>query len=289
MEEQEVSSGSVSIDEDNFEIDHDNEQIRDVENQIDQPKKGMEFDSLDELMAFYARYARGKGFAVSKRSSTKKQGVVRYVALQCTRAGTSTSKSTNPLNVRPTSKIGCKAKLRAFHCLNGKWSVTAVELSHNHEMSPGKSRYFKCNRFLQPHVKRRLMLSDKAGIRVNKNFNSLVIEAGGHENLSFTEKDVRNYINKVRRLQLREGDANAMHNYFLKMQSNNSDFFYMMDLDEKGRLKNVFWADARSRAVFKEFGDVVTFDTIYLVNKYDMPFAPFVGVNHHGQSDIARV
>ncbi|KAI8567773.1 hypothetical protein RHMOL_Rhmol02G0147700 [Rhododendron molle] len=57
-----------------------------------------------------------------------------------------------------------------------------------------------------------------------------------------------------------------------------------MDLDEEGRLRNVFWADARSRAACKVFGDVVTFDTTYLVNKHDMPFAPFVGVNHHGQS-----
>ena len=36
------------------------------------------------------------------------------------------------------------------------------------------------------------MLNDKAGIRMNKNINSLVVEAGGHENLSFVEKDVRN-------------------------------------------------------------------------------------------------
>ncbi|KAI8538678.1 hypothetical protein RHMOL_Rhmol09G0123300 [Rhododendron molle] len=57
-----------------------------------------------------------------------------------------------------------------------------------------------------------------------------------------------------------------------------------MDLDDEGRLRNVFWADARSRVACKELGDVVTFDTTYLVNKYDMPFAPFVSVNHHGQS-----
>ncbi|KAI8523836.1 hypothetical protein RHMOL_Rhmol13G0103200 [Rhododendron molle] len=50
------------------------------------------------------------------------------------------------------------------------------------------------------------------------------------------------------------------------------------------RLVNVFWADAYSRELYKEFGNVVTFDTTYLVNKYNMPFAPFVGVNHHGQS-----
>ena len=55
-------------------------------------------------------------------------------------------------------------------------------------------------------------------------------------------------------------------------------------MDEESRLKNVFWADPRSRATYKDFRDVVTFDTTYLINKYDMSFAPFVGVNHHGHS-----
>ncbi|KAI9174819.1 hypothetical protein LWI28_023162 [Acer negundo] len=50
-----------------------------------------------------------------------------------------------------------------------------------------------------------------------------------------------------------------------------------MDLDEVGRLKNVFRVNARSRAV-------ITFVSTYLTNKYDMPFAAFVGVNHNGQS-----
>ncbi|XP_058228152.1 protein FAR-RED IMPAIRED RESPONSE 1-like [Rhododendron vialii] len=75
-----------------------------------------------------------------------------------------------------------------------------------------------------------------------------------------------------------------MHNYFMKMKADNSDFFFALDLDDEGRLRNVFWVDARSRAACKEFGDVVTFDTTYLVNRHDMPFALFVGVNHHGQS-----
>jgi hypothetical protein len=42
-------------------------------------------------------------------------------------------------------------------------------------------------------------------------------------------------------------------------------------------------ADARSGAVYDSFDDVITFDTTYLVKKYDTPFASFVGVNHHGQ------
>ena len=49
---------------------------------------------------------------------------------------------------------------------------------------------------------------------------------------------------------------------------------------------NVFQADARSKATIMGFSDVVSFDTTYLTNKYDMQFAPFVGVNHHGQSIV---
>jgi hypothetical protein len=55
-----------------------------------------------------------------------------------------------------------------------------------------------------------------------------------------------------------------------------------MDFDDDCRLKNVFWVDARSRASYEDCTDVVTFDTMYLTNKYDMPFAPFIGMNHHG-------
>ena len=157
-------------------------------------------------------------------------------------------------------------------------------MEHNHVNSPGKSRFYKSYRVLDEHVKRKLELNDKAGIKLHKTYDSLQIEAGGHENLPFLPKDCQNHLDKMRRQLLVEGDAEAMHNYFMKMKADNSDFFFAMDLDDEGRLRNVFWADARSRAACKEFGDVVTFDTTYLVNKYDMPFAPFVGVNHHGQS-----
>jgi hypothetical protein len=70
------------------------------------------------------------------------------------------------------------------------------------------------------------------------------------------------------------------------MQNQNSGFYYVMDMNDNCRLRNVFWADARSKAAYEYFNDVVTFDTTYLTNRYDMPFAPFVGVNHHGQSII---
>lgn len=54
-------------------------------------------------------------------------------------------------------------------------------------------------------------------------------------------------------------------------------------MKREDHLGNVFCAYARSITTCKVFGDVVFFDITYLTNKYDVPFAHFVGVNHHGQ------
>jgi hypothetical protein len=110
------------------------------------------------------------------------------------------------------------------------------------------------------------------------------VEADGHDNLTLRDKYCCNFLEKERRLKLGSGDAEAVRDYFVKMQSENPNFVSVMDLDDESRLRNVFWADARSRVVSDSFNNVLTFDTTYLMNKYDMPFALFVGVNHHGQS-----
>jgi hypothetical protein len=77
-----------------------------------------------------------------------------------------------------------------------------------------------------------------------------------------------------------------LHDYFVRMQGKNSNFYHVLDLDDELRVRNVFWVDARSRAAYKSFHDMIIFDTTYLTNKYDMPFAPFIGINHYGESII---
>lgn len=49
-------------------------------------------------------------------------------------------------------------------------------------------------------------------------------------------------------------------------------------------MTNFFWDDAKSRMDYSYFGDVVCFDPTYNTNRYDMPFVPIVGVNHHYQT-----
>lgn len=66
------------------------------------------------------------------------------------------------------------------------------------------------------------------------------------------------------------------------MKKENPAFSYEVQVGNDNRACNLFWADARSKI---DYGfDVVCFDTTFRTNKYGMPCAPFVGVNHHGMS-----
>lgn len=71
---------------------------------------------------------------------------------------------------------------------------------------------------------------------------------------------------------------------FMKVQLEDNRFFFSIQVDDEGRLKNAFWVEPRNKEAYKEFGDIITFNTIYLTNKFNMQFAPFVRVSHYGHS-----
>ncbi|KAL8488555.1 hypothetical protein ACS0TY_024730 [Phlomoides rotata] len=133
-------------------------------------------------------------------------------------------------------------------------------------------------------MKRQLEANDIAGIRPCKNMRICEVQSSGPQNLGCLLRDCRNFVDQRRRLRLGDGDAEAIRQLFCRLQLKDENFFYSMDLDQDGRLSNILWIHPRCRAAYKEFHDVVSFDTTYLVNRYKMPFASIVGVNHHGHS-----
>ena len=203
--------------------------------------------------------------------------------LVCARAGKYTSTIPTEVNTLPTQKHECLARI-TVGIKDNKWYIMSVHEEHSHDMSPTKSRLFRGNRRISLHAKRVVDINNDAGVRINNTFRSFVSAASGYENMEFVERDVRNYVSKSRRALGKEGDGKALLNHFYHMRELNPQFYFDIDLDDDNRIRHVFWADARSRAAWDSFGDVLCFDTTYLTNKYDMPFAPFVGVNHHGQS-----
>ncbi|BBN67412.1 hypothetical protein Prudu_70S000700 [Prunus dulcis] len=56
--------------------------------------------------------------------------------------------------------------------------------------------------------------------------------------------------------------------------------------DGHDRFSRRFWADATSRRAYGFYGDVVVFDTTFNTNRYDLTFAPMLGVNNHGQTIV---
>ncbi|XP_042950410.1 protein FAR1-RELATED SEQUENCE 5-like [Carya illinoinensis] len=155
---------------------------------IEEPKPGMEFNSFEDLMVYYKQYAKNCGFGVmTRRSERSKDQSVRYVTLGCARGGKAQIKSSNIANPRPTGKTDCKAMINALR-VEEKMRLTTVNNSHNHVISPLKSRFFRCNREVNETVKRVIDTNDLAGIRLNKSYGSLVVGANGFENLPFLEK-----------------------------------------------------------------------------------------------------
>lgn len=133
-------------------------------------------------------------------------------------------------------------------------------------------------------TKRKLQSNSDAEVRTIKLYRALVIDAGGNSSLNSNVKEIRKFSDHPNQLNLKKGDTQAIYNYLCRMQLTNPNFFYLMDLNDEGCLRNVFWIDARSRAACGYFSDVIFFDNTYLSNKYEIPLVALVGVNHHGQS-----
>lgn len=60
----------------------------------------------------------------------------------------------------------------------------------------GKVRHLKYFKKVDVCVVKRLEVNDGAGIRMSKNFKSLVVEVREYENMPFEEKECQNYIDK---------------------------------------------------------------------------------------------
>ncbi|RYQ80893.1 hypothetical protein Ahy_Scaffold1g106991 isoform B [Arachis hypogaea] len=144
----------------------------------------------------------------------------------------------------------------------------------------------KQHRELSMSIRRTIENNKEAGIRPSKTYQSFVAAAGGHRELNFIEKDVRNYISREVQNVSEQENAKEFGKYLLRMKEKNQNFFFELELEEDQSIKLTFWADARSRSAFEYFGDVISFDTTYNTNRYNLVCGSFVGVNHHGQSTL---
>ncbi|QHO01558.1 Protein FAR-RED ELONGATED HYPOCOTYL [Arachis hypogaea] len=111
---------------------------------------------------------------------------------------------------------------------------------------------------------------EEARIRPSKTYQLFVAAVGSLRELGFIEKDVRNYITREVQNIFEEDDAKEFGMYLVRMKEKNQNFFFELNLEGNHCIKHAFWADARSRAACDYFGDVVSFDTTYNTNRYNL-------------------
>ncbi|GKD90765.1 FAR1-related sequence 5-like protein, partial [Tanacetum coccineum] len=169
----------------------------------------------------------------------------------------------------------------------GLWVMDRFRAEHNHTFDiPSKVLKQRSHNIFHrsDECKDVVSLLTKAGMKpskITKIFNAF----RGNEDDKLSRVQCSNIVSNEREYNLgKECHGIIMH--FQEKAETDQYFYFAMDLSKDGTLRSVFWADGRSRSFYCQFGDVVIFDTTYRTNKFSFPFAPFVGVNHHGFSEI---
>ncbi|XP_052193568.1 protein FAR1-RELATED SEQUENCE 5 isoform X1 [Diospyros lotus] len=255
-----------------------------------EPYEGMEFESEEAAKAFYNSYARRVGFStrVSSSRRSRKDGAIIQRSFVCAKEGfrNLNEKRTKDREIkrpRTITRVGCKASLSVKIQDSGKWVVSGFIKEHNHELvAPDQVHCLRSHRQISGPAKTLIDTLQAAGMGPRRIMSALIKEYGGISKVGFTEVDCRNYMRNNRQRSL-EGDIQLLVDYLRQMHAENSSFFYALQGDEDQCTGNVFWADPKARINYTYFGDTVTFDTTYRSNRYRLPFAPFTGVNHHGQ------
>nr|XP_051222080.1 protein FAR1-RELATED SEQUENCE 5-like [Lolium perenne] len=124
------------------------------------------------------------------------------------------------------------------------------------------------------------------GVRKHLIMRKFIAGSGSFAGVGFTRKDLYNMCSRERRRLLFDGDATTAIRIMAKRKKRDPEFFYKYDVDDKGRLKHMFWCDSQSRRDYQDYGDVLVFESTYKMNKYKMPFVPFVGLNNHRRTTV---
>ncbi|RYQ90658.1 hypothetical protein Ahy_B09g096689 isoform F [Arachis hypogaea] len=242
----------------------------------------MIFETLEETAKFYKHYSKLASFSTKIRNTTRDGDKIKNQLIVCTREGRWKSKISPTLKTNPSAGLNCPARIYVHMKDVGLWTISKVVLNHSHPCCPEQAEMLKQHMDLSMFVRRTIETHEEAGIRPSKTYQSFVAAAGSHRELGFIEKDVRNYITREVRNFSEEDDAKEFGKYLLRMIEKNQNFFFELNLEGDHCIKHAFWADARSRAAFEYFRDVVSFDTTYNTNRYNLVLGSFVGVNYHG-------
>lgn len=250
-----------------------------------EPHNGIEFESHEAAYLFYQEYAKSMGFTTSIKNSRRSKKTKEFIDAKfaCSRYGVTPETDSGSSRRPSVKKTDCKACMHVKRKADGKWIIHEFIKEHNHELLPALAYHFRIHRNVKLAEKNNIDILHAVSERTRKMYVEMSRQSGGCQNIGSFLSDINYQFDRGQYLALEEGDAQIMLEYFKHVQKESPNFFYSIDLNEEQRLRNLFWIDAKSINDYLSFNDVVSFDTTYIKSNDKLPFAPFVGVNHHSQ------
>ncbi|KAL9680977.1 hypothetical protein QQ045_012758 [Rhodiola kirilowii] len=182
-----------------------------------------------------------------------------------------------------SSRCGCKAKLVIKFNGPSEYIVSEFVERHNHSMaSLDGAQFLKCRRKMKPQHKRFVFGCGIANVGSARSYKLSKHLVGGSSNVGAQKTDYRNFHRDVVAF-IGLDDAQLVFNKLVKKKEMCGSFYYEYSV-VKGALSQIFWADSISQLNFHAFGEVVTFDATYSLNRYNMIFVPFTGIDNHKKS-----
>ncbi|XP_004959040.2 protein FAR1-RELATED SEQUENCE 5-like [Setaria italica] len=276
------------------------------------PQIGMQFKNREDPHHFLFFYGFLAGFKVVtthiyRTSSRKRNNEVYKVEMKCHRYGKELDQKQNeeepeqePMpvddepneaNAEEVEKRNTNVQIRT-NCpvvmvvkeQNGIWRVIRLHLDHNHKLSPGnRNQLFSGRKYMTDMEKAMIRTLNDNNIPTRKMIAILSYLRGGILALPYKNKDVATYRTKINK-EVKGNDMKKALEYFRQRKSEDPTFFYEFSFDEEKKVKNIFWREGCSLKYYAEYGDCVSFDATYMTNRYNLPFAPFVGVTRHGHT-----
>jgi hypothetical protein len=166
---------------------------------------------------------------------------------------------------------------------NSSWTVTVFEAAHTHPMvsQAGRRRYYRSHRKVPEEDFQLLQTLHNQNISTAKIMGALAdVHGGDLRGLGYVKRDISN-IRTMLREEVTLRDMNLTVEYFERRQAESPGFFYATQLDKNNAVRALFWVDGRTRSLYHKYKDCVFFDTTFCTNRYNMPFAPIVGINNH--------
>ncbi|WVZ71328.1 hypothetical protein U9M48_019922 [Paspalum notatum var. saurae] len=217
------------------------------------PSVGDEFNSCEEAKEFYNLYSWEVGFGIRYGRSR-----------------------TNGNGYRTRQDIVCSCEMTM-----GGTSARFTK-KHNHDLSVGcgEKKQWNSHGEIDPMTKEFIRK-----LRGNNTSIGRVCSILG-VGVSSSAIPLRREVVQSVCAKLAQDDIGKTLSLLQDMRCNDRQMEVRFKLGAEGEVESMLWCTGKNKHDYQSYGDVVTFDTTYRTNLYNLPFGMFIGANNHFQSIV---